>query len=270
VSTSARQINALTATVDGQVWFVEDQKEIFAIDLDGTVNRIERPPERIRRHVDGLAIDPRFSETRYVYVQEIERLRDGSRELTISRYREVTRALRERTVIVSGVRLPATGNAPFTVDGDGRVFVAVPGGRGATAYAGEVLTFQSDGSLAQTRSVFALSSRGLSSPSGLVWDAARSELWLSGANSAGASMIARIGFGSQSGVNAADSPRDLILAAPGGRMVQIDRHTARAEPVSIGGGQKITAVAGSGHDVVFAATYSSANGSRIVAIPLAH
>jgi hypothetical protein len=272
VSTSQRRISGLTSSADGQLWFVQDQL-IFAIDIDGNVNQIERRSPRNRGQIDGLAIDPRFGETRRVYVQEIERLRDGSRELTISRYREVMRTLRERAVIVSGIRLPAAGSVPFTVDGEGRIFVAVPRDRsGPGSHDGVVFAVEPDGRYAREPSGSPMSWRGLSNPSALLWDPGGRELWLSGADRAGHAMVERLPLISQpdaQDATARDFRRYLLVPAPGGRLLRVDRHTARAEPVSFGSAENVTAVAAGGQDVVFAVTRASGSaGSRIVAIPM--
>ena len=271
VSASAGRISALTSSAEGQVWFVEDKQRIFTIDVDGTVNRIERTSGRNRGQVDGLAIDPRFRQTRHVYVQEIERLGDGSRELIISRYRAVRGTLRERAVIVSGIRLPPTGSTPFTVDGNGRIFVAVPGEQhGARPLEGVVFAVQPDGRYVKGPSGLPLSWRGLSNPSGLVWAPGRRELWVSGADDTGKPTVERLPLNPQpEAPHSATAPRFLLVPAPGGRLLRLDRHAARAAPVLLGSGESVTAISGTGQDVVFAATHSNASGSRIVVIPMA-
>ncbi len=269
VSASAGRISALTSSAEGQVWFVEDKQRIFTIDVNGRVTRIERP-SRTRGQVDGLAIDPRFGETGHVYIQEIDRLRDGSRELVISRYRAVRGILRERAVMVSGIRLAATGSAPFTVDEDGRIFVAVPRDRkGPRPHDGVVFAVQRDGSYLK-RASGPVSWRGLSDPSGLVWDPSGRELWLSGADGSGTVMVERLPLSSQPRTHRRTNRarRYLLAPAPDGQLLRIDRHAERAEPVSLGSGENVTAVSGTGHDVVLAATHSNASGSRIVAIPM--
>jgi hypothetical protein len=272
VSASAGRISALTASAAGRVWFVEDKQQIFSIDLDGTVSQIERSARR-RGQVEGLAVDPRVDETRRVYIQETDRLLDGSRELTISRYRLVMGTLRERAVIVSGVRLPSTGNVPFAVDGLGRVFVAVPRDRsGPRPHDGIVFAVQPDGTYLRGPSGL-MSWRGLSNPSGLVWDPTARELWLSGADSAGNTIVERLPLTSQP--QTPSTPTDtggryLLMPAPNGRLFRIDRRLARAEPMSLGGAEHVTAVTGGRLDVAFAATDSSGvPGSRIVVIPVA-
>jgi hypothetical protein len=273
VSAAAGRISALTASAKGQVWFVEDKQRIFTIDVNGAINRIERRSAASRGQVEGLAIDPRFDETHHVYVQEIGHLRDGSRELTISRFREVMRTLRERAVIVSGIRLPPSGSAPFAVDGEGRIFVAVPRDRGGPRpHEGVVFAVQPDGTYVKGPSGSPVAWRGLSDPSSLVWDAAGRELWLAGADAAGTAMAERLPMSAQPQPQwqTADDPnRYLLFPAPGGRLLRIDRHADRAESVSLGTGENVTAVTGSGHDVVFAVTQSdTASGSRIVVIPV--
>jgi hypothetical protein len=271
VSASSRRISALTSSAEGQVWFVEDRQQIFSIDVDGTVNRIQRRSGRRGSQVDGLAIAPHFRETRHVYLQEVERLGDGSRELTISRYREVMRTLRERTVMVSGIRLPATGSVPFTVDGNGRIFVAVPRDRlGPRPHEGVVFAVQPDRTYLKGPSGSPLAWRGMSNPISLVWDPAEQELWLSGADAAGAATVERLPLSSLPHVErgtTSDARRYLLLPAPGGGLLRIDRYAGRAEQVSLGSAENVTAVTGAGNDVAFAVT-NAASGSRIVAIPL--
>ena len=270
VSASARRISALASSAEGQLWFVEDRYQIFAIDLDGTVRRINRPG-RTRGQVDGLAIDPRFAETGYVYVQEIDRFDDRSRELIISRYREVMGTLRERAVVVSGIRLPATGSVPFTVDRNGQIFVAVPRDRNTPRpHDGIVFSVQPDATHVQASSESPTSSRGLSDPSSLVWDSERRELWMSGRDGAGTATVQRLSVNpTPRTALMKNASRYLLVPAPGGQLLRVDRHEGRAEYVRLGSGEIVTAVTDAGHDVVFAATHShNAVGSRIVAIPL--
>ena len=273
VSVSARPISALTSTDDGRIWFVEDKQRIFTIDLDGNVRLLQQSSPRNRdAQVDGLALDPRFGVNRRVYVEATERLADGSRELIISKYREVSGQLRERTDIVSGIRLPATGRAPFTVDGDGRIFVAVPRDRnGARPHDGVVFVVDPQGRYPKKKSE-PMSWRGLSNPRDVLWDAAAQELWLSGTDATGAATILRLPVssdGEASPRTADDARRYLFLPSAKGRLLRIDRQTLRAEQVSLGSGEDVTAVSDTGRDVLFAITRAAdTSGSRIVAIPL--
>jgi hypothetical protein len=274
VSVAAGRISAVTASDAGQVWFVEDKQHIFAIDVDGTINQINRKSASRPVQLEGLAIHPRFAETRHVYIQEINRLPDGTRELTIARYREGMRILHDRSLIVSGIRLPVTGSAPFAVDGDGRVFVAVPRDpSGPEPHEGVVFAVQRDGKYLKGASGSPMTWRGLSSPTSLVWDAQRRELWLSGADRAGHAAVERLPVNLQPHVprrTTNSSGRFLLVPAPGGRLLRIDRYAESVEAVSLGSGEKVSAVSGVGTDVVFAVTHSTgAPGSRIVAIPIA-
>jgi hypothetical protein len=274
VSESTRQISALTSSAKGQVWFVEEKQQIYTIDVDGTVSRVNRPSGASRGDVEGIVIDPRFDETRHVYIQEIERHRDGSRELTIARYREMQGTLRSRAEVVSAIRLPATGNVPFTVDDEGRIFVAVPRDqKGPRPHEGVVFAVEPDGTYAKGPSG-AASWRGVHNPSSLVWDAAGGELWLSGSNAGGSATVERLSSNSSRGIArralTTSNHRYLLFPAPGGRLLRVDRQATRVETVSVGGGERVTAVSGAAQDIVFAVTRTSdAVGSRIVAIPVA-
>ena len=144
---------------------------------------------------------------------------------------------------------------------------------GPEPHEGVVFAVQRDGKYLKGASGSPMTWRGLSSPTSLVWDAQRRELWLSGADRAGHATVERLPLNLQPHVprrTANSSGRFLLVPAPGGRLLRIDRYAESVEAVSLGSGEKVSAVSGVGTDVVFAVTHSTgAPGSRIVAIPIA-
>jgi hypothetical protein len=185
-------IGALAATGNGRLLIVEDARRVRIFDFN---SRAISPRAALvaPRNVSfiGIAADPRFEQSRRVYVAEAEQLADGARELRIVRYRDVQDTLGEPAVIVAGVPLPATGAAPFTVDSDGRIFIAISATQTNTNPSRSVvLGFEPDGSaLRLNRAASPVIGWGPSAPTTMVWDDQAQQLWLSGVDGAAAAVV---------------------------------------------------------------------------------
>jgi hypothetical protein len=139
----------------------------------------------------GVAVDPRLEQRSRVYVAEAERNDDGTRTVRIVRYRDVQNTLGEPAVIVPGIQLPETGGAPFIVDSHGRIFVAIPSVlTNTTSSAAVVLGFESDGSaLRYNRAASPIVAWSPSAPTAIVWDDDAEQLWLTGVDGAGPTVV---------------------------------------------------------------------------------
>jgi hypothetical protein len=223
-------IGALAATGNGRLLMVEDARRVRILDFN---RRAISPRAALIAPPNvsfiGIAADPRFEQSRRVYVAEAEQLADGARELHIVRYRDVQDALGEPAVIVSGVQLPGIGAAPFTVDSEGRIFVAIPSERtNAKSARSVVLGFEPDGSaLRLNRAASPMIGWGISEPATIVWDDQGQQLWLSGVDGDVATVV-RIPVNSLTSSD--EWPRvprtvPLVSTEPGVVRVSERRHT---------------------------------------------
>ena len=192
IASTEGSIGALGAIGDGRVLIVEDGRRICVFDGHTVPSNGALEASRSITFI-GIAVDPRVEQRSRIYVAETERRGDGTRELRIVRYRELQNTLGEPAVIVAGIPLPETGDAPFTVDSHGRIFVAVPSlAADANSSAAVVLGFESDGSaLRFNRAGSPIVSSAPSSPTGIAWDDQAEQLWLVGIDAVG-STVARV------------------------------------------------------------------------------
>jgi hypothetical protein len=177
---------------DGGVLIVEDGRRIRVFD-GRTLSRNAALDASQDVAFIGVAADPRPDHRTHVYVAEAEHRDDGTRELRIVRYRELQGTLGEPAVIVTGVFLPGTGDAPFTVDARGRIFIAIPaGGSDAKSSIAAVLGFEPDGSaLRYNRAASPIVAWAPPSPTAIAWDVGANQLWLAGVDG-GAPLVARV------------------------------------------------------------------------------
>jgi hypothetical protein len=188
--------SALTRAPDGRVLLIEDGKHVRVIDDDVLVLEPALTAAASEALV-GLVLDPRFADTRFVYVGVVEATADGRRELNVVRYREVANVLGERAVIVAGLPLPMVGDAALAIDAAGRIYVAMPAAPSsdprAARYAGMVLRFESDGSTVGDDGADApVLSRGYAQPTALAWSGAGDDLWLAGTDAEWTGTLARL------------------------------------------------------------------------------
>lgn len=203
-------VSSLAALPDGRVLSIEDGRRVRVV-ADNTI--LPDPAFTLNDpllRLDQIVIDPDFATTRIVYVSQTETLRDGRRELRIARYREVQNQLGEPAVIIAGLALPSSGNAVFTVDARGHIYVALPStstssGRGVDAYQGLVLRFTTDGTVPSgSRAHSPILARGYEVPTALEWNPTRDELLLAGHDAGAPHSLARLGL---QGSETAEWPR---------------------------------------------------------------
>lgn len=208
IATVPGEIQALTPAGDGRVFFIDAAGEHVRLIAGDTLMPDAVLAAARNSRLIGLVLDPAFDRNRFVYVGEVETRPDGRREMSIVRYREVANLLAEGSAIISGLPLPANGDAPFTVDGTGHVYLAMPAAAGgaiaASPYDGMVLRFESDGSVPRdSRGGSPVFAHGYARPTSLVWSGAQNELWLAGRGADWDGPLARLPLAG----NAAEWPR---------------------------------------------------------------
>jgi hypothetical protein len=198
VANLAGDASALTRASDTRVFFIEGGKRVRVIE-DGALlsdPALSADPPSI---FAGLALDPGFDQSRYVYVGVVDSTPDGGRQLNIVRYREVANSFGEGAAIVVGLPLSSSGHASFTVDESRRIYVAMPAESVSfshsrpSRYAGMVLRFESDGTAVRDDGADApVFSAGYAQPAALGWSGADNALWLAGLGDGGAPALARL------------------------------------------------------------------------------
>ena len=188
-------IAALAAAPDGRVFAVENGEQLRVIDGTGRAGgtyvalRIGHP----RTRLGGVAVDPDFRVTGFVFVGLTDTGADGTRQLSIVRYRDVQNRLGEPVVVVAGLPLTGSGAAAFAVGPGGRVYVAMPadGPGRRDPYAGYVLWFNVDGSLPSgSRGGSPVLAHGYPHPLGIA--ATRDGVWLVGGPAGWSAAMARV------------------------------------------------------------------------------
>lgn len=151
----------------------------------------------------GLALHPRFAETRHVFVAYTARLPGGGRENRIVRYREVGNMLAERAVILD--RIPAADihdGARVRFGPDGRLYVtmgdvAQPSvAQDLASLNGKILRINDDGSVpADNPFGSPVYSYGHRNPQGIDWQPVSGDLWATEHGQTGNDELNRIDAG---------------------------------------------------------------------------
>ena len=177
------RLDALTPTGDGRLFVIHDRRHVRVV-AQGVLLPDTALTSAPGTELSGLAFDPAFDRNRYVYVGEVDTGADGSRTLTVRRYREVAGTLAEGAAIVTSLPLAHTGDAPFALDARGRIYISMPGmdaSDGGLPYAGMVLRFERDGTVPrESRAASPIVARGFHRPTSLVWNDTTDALWLAG------------------------------------------------------------------------------------------
>lgn len=187
-------ITAFAAAPDGRLFAIEDGVHLRTIGGGGPDDTsIALTIADSSTRLTGLALDPHFARTGYLFVGLTRTGPDGRRQLSIVRYRDVQGHLGEPMVVIAGLHLSGTGDAPFVVDGAGRLYVAMPADPGSRRdpYAGYVLWYNLDGSVpSSSRGGSPILAHGYHAPLALAL--ADNRLWLAGAQADWPSSIARV------------------------------------------------------------------------------
>jgi aldose sugar dehydrogenase len=133
----------------------------------------------------GLALDPDFARTGFVYLVYASRTASGEPEFLLARFRAVQNTLAERAILLSGVRARRSAAAAVRVAPDGTLALALDDGADPAAAAdlaspsGKVLRLNRDGTTPADQPaaspVFALP---FSAPAGLARTGADAPLWV--------------------------------------------------------------------------------------------
>jgi hypothetical protein len=191
-------VSSLAAVSDGRLLFIEDGQRVRVVEGGVLLPEPALDVESARSQLTHLVVDPSFERTRFVFVSEAETFPDGERKLSIRRYREVQNLLGEGARIVPDLSMPPSGEARFTVDTAGRLYVAMPAeghperGR-RNPYGGFILHFNRDGTVPrESRGGSPILAQGYAQPTALEWDAAGQRLWLSGVDPRWPSSVAQL------------------------------------------------------------------------------
>lgn len=183
--TTSVPIHSLAALPDGRLLFIENGRRVRVASGTTLLSTPALTAAATRISLAGIAIDPAFEATRFVFVGEIEARDDGRRSLSLVRYRELQSSLGERAVVIAGIPLPSSGAAPFALGADGRIYVAIPsegaGEASGSPYGASILRFEADGSVPRdSRGASPIYGNGYAQPTALAVEPTPQRLWLTG------------------------------------------------------------------------------------------
>ena len=219
VATGLGDVSSLVASPDGGLFAVENGRRVISIEA-GSARSMWVADSGASVH--AIALDPQFTANGRVFVTQ-RRPRDRSTsELEILRLQYLAGSLGQPATIVAGLLMPAALGAPFAIDGDGLMYVAMPMTSERDPYSGTLLVFDSEGRTPDGHRSPVVG-RALDQPTGLVWDSQSRMVWLTG-NAAQVLAVApdgqRVEFASGAGadeslaaIGSGRGSRRLIVAA---------------------------------------------------------
>jgi glucose/arabinose dehydrogenase len=148
----------------------------------------------------GLAMDPSFDRTRFVYLLYTETSRTGAAAFSVARFREVNDTLADRVVLLDEVQTSAThARGALRFGPDGKLYVALDNdGNDRLAddpgsFNGKVLRLNLDGTTPDDQAgATPVWASGLQSPGGLDWQPATSTLWLADTRTDGTGRLSAV------------------------------------------------------------------------------
>jgi glucose/arabinose dehydrogenase len=168
----------------------------------------------------GLAIDPQFDRTHYLFALYTTAADDGSPQFRVARFREAGGRLGERVVLIDKVPAAAQPSGSLGIGPDGKLYVALDDGGNAAAAetmgsdSGKILRLNTDGSTPDDRpSRNPVYDAGYRSPRGLDWQPSTGALWIANNKSDGAGEL-RIVVGSGGGNSSRAATVTRALALP--------------------------------------------------------
>jgi hypothetical protein len=185
-------ISSLAPSRDDRLFFIEDQRHIRVALAGGEVTPPILSTGGTARFV-GLSLASDFGQSGFVFVGVDESRADGTRDLSIVRYREVQNRLGEPAVIIGGLRLWTDQAAPFDVGPDGHIYVAMPvtGRQFGDPYAGYLLSFDGQGRVpAENRGGSPVLAHGFAAP--VAVEVSGGDVWLVGADAGWQRSMARV------------------------------------------------------------------------------
>ena len=188
IASGLGSVEVLASTPDRRLLISEGSGRLLAV-----ADRVLLPDPVLilpdpRSRVVGLAVDPRFAESRTVFVAWTEPARDDGILLNVTRYRAIGNTLGDAATIAGGFPFAADSLAPLAVDREGLLYIALPrgavasvGGALPAAFGGAVLRVDRDGltPIANRRPSPVLS-YGYAEPTLLAVDGTHRRIWLGG------------------------------------------------------------------------------------------
>ena len=244
--------------VAGQELFWLEGSQVMSLNANGT--HLALDAHTTGRRLSGLVLDRSYRSTGFVFVGEVVVDKEGAETFSVVRYRNAEGALGERATMVTG--LPVTSVAPvFTLDTQGRIYVATPGAPDSRDYySGRLLRFSNNGSTPRDNPAMSpVISDGLTRPSGVLV-AQGDEAVVTGRREDGVATALRlrispVGDDAPTGVTVTGDGGVGTFVASANGLTWIDQmHWAQED---------VTAVTSSGTDL-YVATVSKADGSGIL------
>ena len=125
----------------------------------------------------ALAVDPQFTQTRFVFVLYAATSRSGEPVFTLARFRESGGLLVDRIVLVDGVRAAAPAAGSLRFGPDGKLYAAFDDGGNArsrndlAALNGKVVRLNADGTTPRDQAAASpVYAEGYAAPAGFDWD----------------------------------------------------------------------------------------------------
>jgi glucose/arabinose dehydrogenase len=182
---------AMAFAPDGRLFMTERAGRVRILNLAASTSELALTVEDVfaqgEAGVLGLALDPQFAETRWVYVYYTATLSGGRGINRVVRYREVNSRLVERVVLLDNIpaaQIHDGGRLRFGPDG---LLYITAGDAAVTAlsqdlasYAGKFLRLNRDGSVPRDNPFASpIYSYGHRNPQGFDWHPSTGELWAS-------------------------------------------------------------------------------------------
>ena len=187
-------IEAVVSTPNGQVLAIADGRHVLVHAPGGRIHRALTVHDRT---LTGLAIDPSYDRTHFVYIAEARDDGDGTWETAIVRYREVEGTLGDPVVIVNAIPVMGSRPLPFTVGADGNIYVATAAaGSSPDPYHTSVLRFTREGRLpSDAPNASPVYAEGLAHPAALAFDSSGRYLWIAGTDGINEGRLAYLDIG---------------------------------------------------------------------------
>jgi hypothetical protein len=198
------EVSALAALPDGRLLLVEGGRAIRVVEGDALLVESALTVDGVRQSIVGMAVDSAFDATRAVYVATAQLERDGSRTLSVTRYRELANRLGQGATIVTGLGIREGALAPLGVDDEGLVYLANDG---------LVMRYARDGTVPATnpRSSPIVAS-GFDRPAALAVEAEHRRVWIAGTRAAWRHSVAVFSMDSAEGASWPQQPRAALPA----------------------------------------------------------
>ena len=188
IASGLDRVSGLASAADGRLLVVEGGTR-FRVIAEGRL--LDEPALELhdaRSRIVGLAVDPRSSDSRTVFVAWTEPTSAGGVVLNVTRYLALGNSLGEGATIVSGLPFSDDSLAPLAVDGEGLLYVALPDkavtnrtGAQEAPFGGAVLRVDRDGLVPNANGrTSPVLSYGYAQPSGLAIDPTYGRVWLAG------------------------------------------------------------------------------------------